>query len=280
MSDRRIDPIRLFTGVALATAAALAVDAFLIEPAWVQITHHELPIPDLPEEWRGKRLVHLTDLHYGDPRSDALFRWMVRAVNELEPDLIVYTGDFILRRAAEVRPCFGYLKRLRSRQGAVAVLGDHDYDPRTKRPMRRLIPAIADAGIRLIENGSLELPGGLRLAGIEALTHKIQRGDLAAALATLAPATPHLLLAHSPDIIVDAALRGVPAILCGHTHGGQVVVPFYGPPITHTKLGRAFASGWSEMGETRMFTSRGFASHESVRFLCRPEIAVFTLVDR
>ncbi len=74
-----------------------------------------------------------------------------------------------------------------------------------------------------------------------------------------------------------AARAGVPVVLCGHTHGGQVVLPFYGPPITHTDVHRRHASGWSSHGATRLYTNRGLGSHLSLRFLCRPEIAVFTL---
>jgi predicted MPP superfamily phosphohydrolase len=66
-------------------------------------------------------------------------------------------------------------------------------------------------------------------------------------------------------------------VLCGHTHGGQVVVPLYGPPVTLIRIHRRYASGWSQMGPTRMYTGRGLASHLSLRFLCRPEVAVFTL---
>jgi predicted MPP superfamily phosphohydrolase len=106
----------------------------------------------------------------------------------------------------------------------------------------------------------------------------IRRSDLDAALGDES-AAPHLLLSHSPDILPKAVERGVPAVLAGHTHGGQVVVPLYGPPVTHLKLPREYASGWSEMRGTRMYTCRGLASHYSLRFLCRPEIAVFTLRD-
>ena len=139
-----------------------------------------------------------------------------------------------------------------------------------------LVETLEAAGLRLLRNESMELDG-LRLAGTDPGTRKVQRVDLDAALAGLAGAVPHLLLSHSPDIILTAAPRAVPMILCGHTHGGQVVLPFYGPPLTYTEVGRRHASGWSSLGQTRMYTCRGLSSHQSLRFLCRPEIAVFTL---
>src|SRR5690242_17686594 len=102
----------LAAGAALAGAAALALDAFCIEPAWVQVTRHDLPLPGLPAAWEGARLVHLTDLHYGAPRCEALLEGMVRRVNEMEPDLIAITGDFCQTRTAEVAACARYLERL------------------------------------------------------------------------------------------------------------------------------------------------------------------------
>src|SRR5947209_6027524 len=113
MPNRSPHPFLLLAGAAAVTAAAAAIDAFLIEPARVEVTHHELPLVDLPSEWRGARLVHLTDLHYGNPRSRALHRWMVRTVNALEPDLVVLTGDYAVRRAGEGRACAAYLGELR-----------------------------------------------------------------------------------------------------------------------------------------------------------------------
>lgn len=276
MAGGNLDPTSLLAGASLLSAALAAYSVF-VEPVRVDVSKHRLPVPDLPEGWRGARLVHLTDIHYGDPRSDRLFRWMVDTVNALSPDLIVITGDFIVRYASEVDPCARYLAELKSRHGVLAVLGDHDYNLRTLRTVRGLPEAMSAAGVRLLRNEGIELPGGLRLAGTDPTTLKMRKADLNAALAGMGGAKPHILLTHSPDMIGEAAKHGLHVVLCGHTHGGQVVAPFYGPPVTHTRVGRRFASGWSELKGTRMYTCRGLASHCSLRFLCRPEVAVFTL---
>lgn len=266
----------LLTGV-VAVAAALAVDAFLVEPAWIHVSHQPLPLQDLPEAWEGARVVHLTDLHYGDPRSEWLFRQMVRLVNELEPDLILCTGDYILGYPWEVPPAVAYVGALRARHGVVSVLGDHDFHTHTCIPIGGIDLALRDAGVQLLRNEALTLPGGLRLAGVDPLTRKVRCVDLGQALQ--GEPEPHLLLSHSPDILPQAAQRGVGMVLAGHTHGGQVSIPFYGPPVTHTRVGRRHASGWSEWDCTRAFVSRGLASHYSLRFCCRPEIAVFQLTN-
>lgn len=263
-------------GLAAAGLASLAVRAFFIEPTRVEVTHHTLALPDLPPAWEGQRLVHLTDLHYGNPHSDFLFREMLEITRELAPDLIAITGDFVVRTSREVAPCIRYVRELSARHGILAVLGDHDYGPVVRHPITGLVPALQEIGIRLLRNDALELPGGLRIAGVDPTTGKVKEADLRKALRSISQ-PPHLLLAHSPDIITQASIHEVPVVLCGHTHGGQVVMPFYGPPVTHTRVGRRYASGWSELKGTRMYTGRGLGSHFSLRFLCRPEIACFTL---
>lgn len=266
----------LLAGLAAAGAAALAVNAFVIEPAQVEVTREDLPIADLPEAWEGATVVHLTDLHYGDPRSEQLFGWLVETVNGLNPDLILITGDFVLRRQSEGKAAVRHLRQLHARHGVVGVLGDHDFCGVCKDPIHNLEGYLEGAGIRLLRNTGIVLEGGLCIAGLDPTTRKIHRGRLEQALEAL-PAPPHILLAHSPEVILDASDAEVPLVLCGHTHGGQVVVPFYGPPVTHTRVPKEYCSGWSRLGNTRMFTGRGLASHYSLRFLCRPQIVVFTL---
>lgn len=277
MNDRSTDLKIILAAVAAAGLAAAAIDTVFIEPASVELTRHPLPIPDLPAAWQGARMVHLTDLHYGDPRSKALFQWMVNTVNGLEPDLIVITGDYVVSRPAEGIGAAKYLAQLKAKHGVVGVLGDHDFHIRTKKPVVGVIERIQEAGVQLLRNEALELPGGLRIAGIDPTTRKVRRANLPAALDAVPGGKPHLLLSHAPDIIPQAAELGVPLVLCGHTHGGQVVIPFYGPPITHSSVGREFASGWSSLKDTRMYTGRGLASHHSLRFCCRPEVTLFTL---
>jgi uncharacterized protein len=260
-------------GLAIAGAAALAAYATLVEPRWIQQTQQRLPVAGLPPAWVGARLALLADLHYGDPWSESLFRRAVRIVNEADVDLIAIAGDFVVNQAVEMTPCARHLLDLRSRRGVLAVLGDHDYrSPALVRESPHLLRA---AGVSLLRNESIELEGGLRVCGVEPRTRKVDRADLNGALA--GHEMPHLLLTHSPDLLPEAAEREVPLMLCGHTHGGQVVVPFYGPPVTHTRVSRRHASGWSSLGPTRMYTTRGLASHHSLRFLCRPEITFFTL---
>ncbi len=281
MPRHSYDPRPVLAGIAVTAAASLAVYAFLIEPTAIEVNHFDLPISDLPDAWDGKRVVHLSDLHYGDPRSEWLFDRVVETVNDLHPDLILMTGDYVMDHEREVMPALRHLSRLKAEHGLVGVLGDHDFFERTRQIIPGIEEGLRNIGVRLLRNAAVTLPGGLLIAGTDPTTNRVQQALLATALAAaeeLGGGLPHVLLSHSPDMIIEASARGVGLQLSGHTHGGQVVVPGYGPPITHSDTGREHASGWSQRGATRLFTSRGIASHWSVRFLCRPEIVVFKLV--
>src|SRR5437763_329016 len=196
MPDRPFRPVLLAAGLAAAAVAAVALDAFVIEPRWVQVTHHKLALPELPPAWADARIVHLTDLHYGNPRSQSLFEWMVRTVNGMEPDLVVITGDYVVERSAEIQGCAFHLGQLRSRHGILGVLGDHDYTGRAKGPPRRPLDGVVEAleatGVRLLRDAGVELDGGLRLAGTDPMTRLLQAGNLEQALRTMPD--PHLLL--------------------------------------------------------------------------------------
>lgn len=260
-------------------AAALAARAFLLEPVQVELTQHLVPVPDLPPAWEGAQVLHLSDLHYGDPRSEWLMRLVRERVLALRPRLIVITGDFIVRFRREVNPVVRHVAALTAPGGVLAVLGDHDFYRRTDVPVCGIDAALERFGVRVLRNSAVTLPGGLRVAGTDPTTKKVWCANLPASLAA-AGGIPHLLLTHSPDLLPEASAAGVPLMWCGHTHGGQVVVPCYGPPVTHTVVGRHFASGWVRWGVhgTRAYVNRGLASHASLRFLCRPEMALHTLV--
>lgn len=262
--------------LAAAGAGVLAVRTFLQEPVSVEVTHQDLPVPDLPPNWEGRTLLQLTDLHYGDPRSEYLFRFCRRVVEELQPDLLVFTGDFVLHTIRQGRKAARHLSRMQGARATLGVLGDHDYCGNCDAPIHGLPELLEEAGVRLLRNSSVELDGGLRVAGVDPHTVKIRKSDLPAALFGAPP--PHLLLSHSPDLAPQAAEAGVPVMLCGHSHGGQIVVPGFGPPVTHLRMPREFASGWARYGPTQVYTCRGVASHLSMRFCCPPEIACFRLV--
>jgi predicted MPP superfamily phosphohydrolase len=272
MTRRRF--LKLLGGGALATAAAgCAVDAALIEPGWIEVTRPTVPIPDLPPNWDGVRIAHLTDLHHGGMNDLDFVRKVVGLSNAERPDLIAHTGDFGggLAEAALAEA----LAALTAPLGSFAVLGNHDHEW-FARGVRKML---ARAGIRLVENTHALLARGgqlLAVAGVGDLEMGVQ--DLPGALAGVPGAAGRLLLTHNPDYAEQMPARPrVDLMLAGHTHGGKINIPLLGSPILPIRH-RQYASGLAAGPRCQVYVSRGLGTtNPPVRFRCRPELPIITL---
>jgi hypothetical protein len=262
---------RLLTAAApLAGVAVLGpVWSWYLEPRWVDWSSQQVVIPSLPEALEGARVVHLTDVHASAAVPLRYVRRVVDRVCRLEPDLVVITGDLVTHDSAFISGVARELGRLRGRLGTFAVLGNHDYwvdGPRLGRQLEA-------AGVHHLRNESVVLEG-LRLLGID--DHWTGNDDLDRAMAGVGADEPSVLLMHSPDLLSDAASAGVDVALAGHTHGGQVRLPWYGALVLPSVHG--FEQGWYEQGATRMYVNRGVGTLETrARLLCRPEVLELTL---
>lgn len=239
-----------------------------------EVSHHDLPLGDLPAAFDGYRILLLTDLHLDGlaTLTDAL----IERVAPLELDLCLVGGDVRMEMYGPMAPAIRELKRLvaevHARDGVYGVLGNHD--------CIEMLPEFEQAGVSMLVNDSRELRRGgssIWLAGVDD-PHYYRCHDLELALRRVPPEGFKLLLAHSPEIYREAAIRGFRLYLCGHTHGGQICLPVVGPVFTHSRAPRHTAAGqWIE-GRMLGFTSRGAgASGLPLRFNCPGEVAVLTL---
>ncbi len=263
-------------GLSLAVALAAAY-ARGWERRWLQVTRKEIALDGLPAAIEGLTIAHLSDIHYGPMTPLGVIRRAVDAANALAPDAIALTGDFIDHRPAEVGPVARELGRLRAPLGVWAVLGGHDL--RAGEHLSRR--AFQKNGIHLLLNQATALVEGaapLWIAGVrDNSEYYLDRIDHA--LAGVPRNARTLLLAHSPDIIEEAAARGVDLVLSGHTHGGQICLPFFGPLVTESRYWRRFARGLNRAGNTWIHTARGIGVVRlRARFLSRPEVALLRLV--
>ena len=238
----------------------------------LEITRHEVFIDDLPAPFDGYRIAFLTDTHIAPFVRRAYYDEIAAQVRRIEPDLILFGGDFVsFRNHIPLLP--DRLAGLSAKDGMYAVLGNHDYW--TDAP--RVIAALETIGIRFLTNAHVMLARGgarLPLAGID----EIYRGtpDLDAAFAGIAAGAPCIAFTHHPDLI-DVVRRRVDLLLCGHTHGGQIRFPFFGAVVVPSKHEATYATGFHRVGAVLMYVSRGIGAIPPVRILCRPEIAAFTL---
>lgn len=274
---------RRFLGVsalALSGAATLAaVDARWFELHWLDVVRRPMPIPKLPAALTGMTLAHLSDLHIGPMVDDAYIARTFERTRAEKPDFVVYTGDFITNSPGT----FEQLARLTARVplgrlGTLAVLGNHDYGRHWSHPeiADRVAARLRGRGIEVLRNDVREV-AGLQFAGFDDLWARAY--DARPVLAKLDRARPHVTLSHNPDT-ADlpglAQLRGW--ILSGHTHGGQVRLRPFPPPVLPV-ANRRYAAGAVDLGAGRhLYVSRGVGHLTPIRFGVRPEVTVFTMV--
>jgi predicted MPP superfamily phosphohydrolase len=251
-----------------------------VEPRWLTLQEHDLPIATLPTAFDGLRIVQLSDIHI-----DPLYRYgyvarVVERVNALEPDVVVLTGDYVTQDAGAAAPLAAMLAGLRAPLGTYAVLGNHDVW-RSKRVAVR--NGFVQAGIPMLENDHVVLARAgqtLVVAGLD--DGWGGRPSLRQAL-DAAPDAPVILLLHEPDLVTR--YQHEPRIvvqLSGHSHGGQVRIPGHGA-IYLPRYAQQFDAGIYRVGNTWLNTNVGLGmtsygiTTPPVRFNCPPEISVLTL---
>lgn len=275
------------TRLACAALAAPIVYSF-IEPHLIQIREYEVALDGVPESADGLRIAHLSDLHCSAITSHKLVRRIVAMTNDLAPDLILMTGDYVSRRNSYLpisgariwaQPLMTYAHRmaeevrhLRAPGGVFAVLGNHDIADDNGPAITALLEG---AGIRVLDNANTPVRG-LPLCGVEDL--RAGKPDLPRAFAGVAPETPQIILSHNPRILSVLEDRNA-LVLAGHTHAGQVHLP-----VTHYRRRPSdmrhspYFQGWYRSGRAQMYVHSGLGSvHFPVRLRCPPEIAIFTL---
>lgn len=269
---------RAAAGVTAASFGA-ALYAWRVEPHWVEVTRHEMPLVGLPPALVGRRLVQVSDLHVGPVVDNDYLRGVLRGLAALEPDYLVVTGDFMTSRRAESIPLT--LRTLREAPIAdvptFAALGNHDYSDsfRDRGVADRLADGLRTLGVRVLRNDSTEIDGLQIAATDDAWAGRV---DLDRALAGIDPSKPALCLAHNPDTVDFRAWGGFSGwVLSGHTHGGQCRFPLLGAPVLPVRNSR-YARGRIDLGRGRtLYVNRGLGYSRRVRFGVRPEVTVFTL---
>jgi predicted MPP superfamily phosphohydrolase len=241
---------------------------FLYERHALSLTEGDVLVDGLPAALSGVRIGLITDVH----RSQWVSHDDVVAAGALllaiRPDLIILGGDYVTwGDRTYVEPAAEALAGLSAPGGVFAILGNHDDDHDMPAAlMARGISVLRDARTRLtIRNETLEL------AGIRFWTRR--QSDIASVVR--GASGPVILLAHDPRRLTEASALGIPLVLAGHTHGGQVVLPGLGP-VAAQKF--PVVSGFGRSDRTSLFVSRGIGTvYVPVRINCPPEVAVLTL---
>ncbi len=241
-----------------------------IEPNWIEVHVTTIPTPKL--KTAGFRLVQISDLHCDwKIRNEEK---MVQIINDLKPDIVVATGDYC-NHPLGLPHLRDALHRLEAPLGKFAVLGNQD----TAWPQP--LDLLDGTGFRWLDGETV--PVTKESESISVLGLNFVRSHVPIDCVRALPNDRFsVFLYHTPDLIEEVSGPAVDLYLCGHTHGGQVALPWYGALITFSKFGKKYESGLYRVGPTTLYVNRGLGLEPrpgpQVRFLARPEIAVFDIV--
>jgi uncharacterized protein len=258
-----------------------------------------ITISGLSPDLSGTKIVQLSDLHYDGIRlSEKLLSQAIELCNREYPDLIVITGDFITDNPRPIEALALRLAKLQSKLGIYGCLGNHDI---VNSPIRqKIIDALAAVDIKILWNEvAYPLGSQLAIAGLPDFWSREFNPELT--LGQIAPDVPRIVLSHNPDSAAVLKNWRVDLQLSGHTHGGQVVIPGYGPapqllqqirPYIPQRIGQSipyirkcfrilqnwqWSQGWHQINRNQLYVNRGLGTYAPGRFCCPPEVTVITL---
>ena len=275
----------LLAGAGLAAAGAgLGLYSTEIERHFIDVVSKTFLIPDLPEAFNGFRIAQLSDIHLEHFTEDYFLRRAVAKINALKPDMVLITGDYISNnssgsddRAYTAMPHCGEILQGLECPLRYGILGNHDVDVDAPAVLNMLM----NHGITPMINRHVPIErGGKRfwLAGLDDAEAGNPDLDLAV---PEQPDAPVLLMCHEPDFM-DSIMRHarsphIDLVLSGHSHGGQIRMPFAGA-IQLPPMGRKYSMGHYQFGKTQLYVNRGIGTVGlPIRFNCPPEITHITL---
>ncbi|MEK3966797.1 metallophosphoesterase [Paenibacillus sp. FSL H7-0323] len=245
------------------------------EPNWIEVTKLDLRFKELPSAFSGMKLVHFSDTHLGFNKDARDLARLAKHISKAEPDLICFTGDIVDSDPEDLVEAVPVLAALSAPLGKFAILGNHDY-----KNTQLVTELLESAGFRVLRNRSYLLKRGgavMAVTGLDDLLHG--KPDPAKAITGVPEGTFNVLLMHEPDYADTAQAYSFDLQLSGHSHGGQIRLPFIGAPFTpYGSLKYINGLYYTEDKAMPVYVNRGFGeTYMPFRLLCRPELTVLTL---
>lgn len=249
-----------------------------IEPFWLSITHHEILHPLIPKGFNGIKIVQFSDTHLGFHYQLNDLLKAVHVINDLQPDIVVFTGDLLdnPNQFTEQEQTIAILKEVKAPLGKYSVYGNHDHGGYGTENYARIMK---ESGFLLLKNSYRNIHyqnEQLTIAGID--DPMLGNPDWRQTLPQQRGNSFCLLLSHAPDLANKAQKLGVSLQLSGHSHGGQVKLPFFGP-LMKPLFAHDYYEGMYDLAPLILYVNRGLGTTRlPVRLLSRPEISIFTLI--
>ncbi len=265
--------------VSYAIGVLVSAWAIWIERRFVRVRRLDVKITDLPAEFDGYTIAQLSDLHVGsfDPKKRAL-QWVALS-NSLNPDLAVVTGDLVTGGTGFYADVADAIAALRAKDGVFVSMGNHDQAHNDE--LSRLIEARGPT-VAVLRNTAHTVHRGdaqLVVAGLDGrIASSADAAKVVRSCATGAPGAPLVLLSHYPWTFKAVAAAGADLVLTGHTHGGQLAIPFFSQRYNLARLTRQLSRGLYYSGKTAMYVNAGLGTTgPPMRLAVPPEIALVTL---
>jgi predicted MPP superfamily phosphohydrolase len=269
-----------------ATPFAACAYGMLYERTEIETTYQRIVLKRLPRAFDGFRIAQLSDIHIGTFMPVQDIRKYVAMVNQLKPDLVALTGDFVTWKGSPAGTVVEALSGLKAPFGIFGCLGNHEIWAGVQDSITR---QFAERGTRMLrhQNAVIESAGErLNLIGVDYQSRTPfgppQDGVVSQYLEgvepLMLPDTAHILLSHNPNTFDRAAELGIDLSLAGHTHGGQVTLEYISPGLSPARLITAYVRGWFQKGGSQLYVNRGIGTIFSpVRFGSPPEITLYEL---
>ncbi len=229
----------------------------LVRRRWFRVREVDVPVHGLDPAFDGFRVAHLSDLHIGTSAPKSWGQRWARAASARAPDIAVVTGDLISSGTAFHGDVADVVGELRTKDGVFVSLGNHDYFGDTEP----LVARLRARGARVLRNDGVLLERAGKRLFLAALDDTwTERDDLDRALASRPEGVPVMLLSHDPECFRQAAAKDVALTLAGHTHGGQIALPFLARWVSFSRLTHHFSLGLYRIGRSTLYVHPGLGT--------------------
>lgn len=255
-----------------------------IEPKLLDINYHNIYHKLIPQGFTGFKIVQFSDTHLGFQYDLNQLNSLVKRINQLKPDIVFFTGDLIdepnkYSRAKQIVPI---LKELHAPFGKFTVYGNHDHGGYGS-DIYKSIMGQANFTVLLNENRELNLLDGSSIYVIGIDDPMLGRPDINMSIDRIPSDSYKILLSHAPDLADEAASFDIHLQLSGHSHGGQIKIPFVGT-LVKPPYAEKYHEGFYNIGDyssLTLYVNRGIGTTRMpFRFLSWPELTLFTLISQ
>lgn len=277
--------IKKTVGTILAAAGSTIGGYFYarnVEPRMLDSTRHIVKSPIFPFAFNGLKIVQFSDTHIGFQYDMNQLEKLISKINKLKPDVIFFTGDLLddPLHFIDKSHLISQLSLLDAPLGKFAVYGNHDHGGYGSNLYKDIIE---QSGFTLLLNDAVKIArkeSAIWIAGVD--DAMLGKPDLAAAISPVPEGAYTILLSHAPDLADAASAYPYHLQLSGHSHGGQIQIPFFGPLVT-PPFAEKYVEGFYSIGEQeslQLYVNRGLGTTRlPFRFLSQPELAIFTLYN-